>query len=424
MDTNDPDKDADGTRKAHYRKVFNVRKLQNVLLNIKNKLKAKPSASSQQNKQFDDLSSKSQQHIGRLAQRLEAISTSYSNPPQWPLWLGVIAIFIGVVFATLGFNADPFTKKDISSFIKEIGFAFVIAYIITITVEFSARREYNSLVLESNRMFSRNMYEYIYDVNLSEDVFDFVEKFIFKSKFVRIGVKINYTFKEIFESDFELDEKENKIEIIQEIAKNWMFVEVETTYWVKNLTSEVATYPAPLIVEKQINRIASDEILSSRIGLISFFAKDKYFTPDELKYADDKWEDDSRYLRYKFEVDLLPDEVCRISMVYRMVKNKTDSEFWRSLYICDNLQLTASFPREIKLQMDAVLPLAQPPSDSQAETNDGGSTIDADAEAGEKIHYERTLDRAECVIRHPLFPGNGVMMWWQPASEIDPEFLN
>lgn len=424
MDTHNSNEDANGTQKAHDRKSFNVRKLRDVLSNIQNKLKTKPSLSSQQNKHLEDTNSKSQQHIGRLAQRLESVSTSYKRPPQWPLWVGVIAIFTGVVFATLGFNADPFTKKDISSFIKELGFAFVIAYIITITVEFSARREYNSLVLESNRMFSRNMYEYIYDVNLSEDVFDFVEKFIFKSKFVRIGVKINYTFKEISEYDFDQEEIDQKKRIIEEIANNWMFVEVETTYWVKNLTSEIATYPAPLIVEKQINKIASDEILSSRIGLISFFAKDKFFTPGELKYADNKWEDDSRYLRYKFEVDLLPDEVCRISMVYRMVKNKTDSEFWRSLYICDNLQLTASFPRGVKLQMDAVLPLAEPPAETQAETVDDGPLKDDDPNAGEKIHYEKTLDRAECVIRHPLFPGNGVMMWWQPASEINPEFLN
>ncbi len=64
--------------------------------------------------------------------------------------------------------------ETIAILLQEVGFAFIIAYVIAVTVEFRVA-EIRNLVL------TKGIYEYIYGLNLPRDVFLNVEENIYNT---------------------------------------------------------------------------------------------------------------------------------------------------------------------------------------------------------------------------------------------------
>ena len=81
----------------------------------------------------------------------------------WTLGFGVIFILIGLAVIS-SISSMTFYQKMVYGALVEIGFAFVIAWVVGLTVEQGARREYDRYTQLKSKELSRDVFGYLYSV--------------------------------------------------------------------------------------------------------------------------------------------------------------------------------------------------------------------------------------------------------------------
>ena len=88
------------------------------------------------------------------------------------LFVGISLILFGVVFGTYGVDVWVLEKKDVASFLKELGFACIIGFLISVIIERAAREEeiriFDTFVKESGS----NVLKAVYGQNISQELFE------------------------------------------------------------------------------------------------------------------------------------------------------------------------------------------------------------------------------------------------------------
>ncbi len=93
--------------------------------------------------------------------------------PHWPLVVGLAFLFLGLA-ALLWGEPEEVWRKVVYAGISEIGFAFIIAWIVSIFVEQKARQEYTKEIMEREITLSKNIFNYLYSIRLPKSIFNSV----------------------------------------------------------------------------------------------------------------------------------------------------------------------------------------------------------------------------------------------------------
>ncbi|MBI2716918.1 MAG: hypothetical protein HYX37_21095 [Rhizobiales bacterium] len=335
--------------------------------------------------------------LQRIKTRLNAIANKYKRyPPTWPFIIGSLLIIAGIIYPTYGrelaYSQIGLDLKQVSAFLKELGFAFIISFVVAWLIEANARREYIQFVEETSQQLSVSIYEFLYNVNLPPKVFKLIEENLFKEQFMRENLKITYHVNELNSDDIS---KNVSAKTKLEMCASLLIFDVEVSYVVKNISGYSGNFPGAFTVEKELKEFFNPNSLVAKTGLLSLNIDGKYFNLAALNKTDKLAPDDERNKNFTFPIPLEAGQSKLVCLSYRMIKRKSDKELYRMLFICDSLTFAAHYPKSIRMIADPVLPLKQ-----QTDKN--------------LLYSEIDDGFIQCVISHPIFPGNGILMWWEP----------
>ena len=108
--------------------------------------------------------------IRTLSGKLESTSAllSFVSAPKWPLILGISLVFIGLIVLLLGSGQTSVAQKLTGALFSEFGFAFIIAFVLHMTVDLHAK-------IENEKQVSKGILSYIYGNGFDDDLFRHIE---------------------------------------------------------------------------------------------------------------------------------------------------------------------------------------------------------------------------------------------------------
>jgi len=281
---------------------------------------------------------------------------------------------IGVIFilvALLNYEKWPLAAP----FLKELGFAFVIAVIIIFTVEKFTRSRHEEAAHDLINDMNHSLFKAIFKRYIPETVFNEVEKCLIKANIFRTKYEVYYTLTSI---DPAIDDDRDRI--------NHVACESKTRYRLSNNTDGPVTHTVKSVFELPIDSAWHDDVkvLEAKIG-------NKVLTSEEITQHSDT--SDNKQLIFSYKLDFKPREEIDIFIKASLIKRTTDMEVWSSMLPSDGIKLTVSTPdRNIK--------------------------VCASANHHEKI-TEVTNDDATRVweLDHGIFPYQSIVFWWSKQQD-------
>ncbi len=225
--------------------------------------------------------------------------------------------------------------------------------------------------------------------------------------------------------------------LASDLISNWLIVDNIMSYKVKNIGTSEEIYTIPLTVEKNLSA-PEHSVLEPKLGFISIFDGATFKSRDEssetFDQADRELREPTKDLRaYAFPITIPPETSVDIRVHYRLLRRKIDKELWRSNYVSSSFHLTCTYPKGYKIALDPVLSVDFKQYLAGSETT-GRTTKSAGSQRGLKIksveensesssdlgvfvtHIDPKNQIAQCIVRHSIFPGNGVLIWWAPSN--------
>lgn len=214
-------------------------------------------------------------------------------------------------------------KKVISSFLKELGFAGVIALIVIFTVEsFSKARHMkhsNEFVENLIKKMNKGMFAAMYNKNLPESIFSEVEDVVLRTSVYRKNHKVDYVLSPL-------------------CGTHSLKATVESTYTLCNASNCSIEHEFVIALEKpldaQYNELCCVNVL--RIGKIIF---------SDTEINDNMIETDEQFL-FGTSIPLSAEEEIDISMKTTLVKLSTDTEILTSRVPSTGIDVSVRVPED------------------------------------------------------------------------------
>lgn len=255
------------------------------------------------------------------------------------------------------------------SLLHELGFAFIIALVISIGIEAYARSQHNKLVEKQMGDLKRDVLRESLGVVVSKNIFEEVKDLVLLSPFERSGHRSEYDLK-----------------VIEHNESKYMLCYVTTYYRVINRTNLSQDFPISCYIDKP-----AVPDLDGRVRVQSVFVDGKKINENELMNGDQAEPDTVTFKRFKHNILIESGDDADITISYTMVKELNDTEVWKSIYPGDGMTLCVRFPNEVKV-LDAHS-LHRLPVKKIAEVIEAGS-------------YTWTIDK-------PILPHQGIVFWWR-----------
>lgn len=291
---------------------------------------------------------------------------------------------VGAILLLLGLTYSAYDAHHFKSFwdyfflfLKELGFALIIAYFITVGIESSSRNRHNDHVTNQIDQIKRNVFDAVYKTRQDAGLVSLLETEIFKKGFFRTGYELQMTFEYVDKT-------------LEKTPESFLRVDVCSRFYVTNTTTTSSTFNYSTFVEKPF-----DESLQHQAVLNYLKVGDHVLTEDELKKADTSVDDTADFRKYAWPKQISGGEAIYVLAKYTIFKHARDSLNWQVLDSCDGLKLTVFHPKEIVIFGDAVHPC------SDSIDKSGGTEND------------QTFDLR---IDQPLLPRNGIQIWWSPSK--------
>lgn len=290
---------------------------------------------------------------------------------HWTAFVGAFLVFVGL-WLSFGPEKLTFYQKLGFGFVIEIGFAFLIAWGIGLTVELSTKREYNKYVQDQGRLLSQNVFGYLYSVHFPRSAFDVISKYIFSEPIIKTKIRLEC---ELQHSTIDLD---------------WVKMHCTFDYTLKNLSDNpVVDHPIRFYTSKVSGM---NEPNDPDVGLKSIMIGSKKISEDQFEALDKAADDEVGQQKFETKRTISAGEELRVRIAFTQHKRTNDNDLWQSNSICKNLELDFKYDsNEFDVFIEPIHPSNKFDTDQQL--------------AGAKTCRMVT-------INEPLLPKNGVFMWW------------
>lgn len=329
-----------------------------------------------------------------------------SGVPATLLLFGVILVLFGVLFGIQYEDGPPSLPIDTEryslawffhkiefvfawmgpSFIKELGFAFIIAAMVAHLIERKAHEERIILEKEAldnqNKKFedhldrvARGIFRALYKRNFDEEYTDIIEEIL----------EVPFYYRQ-YELNITLRNNENNPPAHKEILVDFNF-----RYTVCNISDNNQSFPFSLMIERLSGRPGEHPV--SKISFLSDGSLEEYTSPEELDKLDKKESDDENFKRYAQDISIDSNKCVSIHAKAKMEKARFDEFTWRIFQPADGLRINVICNVDgLRVNGVGIVP-----------TSSGSHQPELEQTA--PIGY--VLD-----LKKPMMPGHGGQIWW------------
>lgn len=284
--------------------------------------------------------------------------------------LGILVIVVSLALF-LSFPPKSWLEKLLYGFPLEIGFAFVIAWVVANLVESKARQEYDRYTQEKARLISQNVFGYLYSVNFPRSAFSVLEDFVFSPAIIKTYQKLDYEL------------------ITPEVEPGWVKMRCEFDYSLKNVSEKTVEHDLRFHFSK-IAGLNEPEV--EGLGLQSLVIGDQSIPSEQFDALDHAAEDEIGRQRFLVVRSIPANSELRVRVTFVQLKRVDDNDLYQSGSVCENLELKLRYdPTYFDVFIEPIHP---------------SNSFDSDIEpcGGDNCRIVR-IDQA-------LLPKNGVFMWW------------
>jgi hypothetical protein len=306
----------------------------------------------------------------------------------WPLVCGVVFISMGVLLEYsppeinvfgLHFGEIPL----VSLIFKELGVAFLIAYIIAILIEKKAREAQDRLFREQLHRVQKNVIEAVYAKKIPDDFLKYIETHLFEQKFYRKNLDVNYVIRSREDSTAEIN--------------------LTTAYEVTNNSYSTSSYEVRLSFEKPFRIDLPDHVKLKRLYVKAEASPKPLVDLDEkgieeaIRKNTIKRSDTSALINYSYAFDINPGAIFSVRIENTWLAKTDGYDFWRGAAPSDGI-CYAVYRTDENLNVHVV---AIHPEDPVKVFGGPGEAKQA---------WE---------IKSPLAPHQGFLVWWSPKIPVN-----
>jgi hypothetical protein len=284
----------------------------------------------------------------------------------------------------------------LDEFLKDLGFAFVIGWVISFAIEQASKEELKNIIEGRINEFSETIQARLKDIqhhvfhstyrrHIPLHFIDEIEKLVFDSEFIRRNNIWNYVLSVMRAPD--LDPSDPTLPDMPVV-----YAEVTMSYEVENITNDPLPFEVCVNLEKPPFKALERFVKVEEIRI-----NGKKLTPAELAEGLGADGGSSGATQFKKTIDVIPPKhSVRILGRCKTIKLQDDVELWRSLVMSEGMTLMVRFPKEAK------------------------------AKGAAAIHRIRIQEKTEtedaCVwsIEGPVLPQQGFVFWWRCSEEPGP----
>lgn len=291
----------------------------------------------------------------------------------------VAVVLTGALLISISIIVDIFYNQKSSGpsyyaaiFLKELGFAFIVAWLVSITIEQAASKWRSEEVSNQLNAIKENVFSAVFNVRQPDEMIDLLNRTIFRKAFYRQQYSVNVLFEYLPVSG----------------KPDMVFLDITSRFKAMNMTASPQKFKYAATIE-----IPYDRELANLAVLKSVSIDGVRLTDEQMAQAKANGADTDDFKRYAHEIPVLAKGSVTIVSNYTLVKHTRDALVWQVFDPCDGFRLTAVSPKDLVIYGDAIHPFA--PAEKS-----GGKIGDAKF----AIHVEQ-----------PLFPNHGVQLWWDKA---------
>jgi hypothetical protein len=285
---------------------------------------------------------------------------------------GILLVLAGVIYEEHGFNTtfSIFTRNDISSFLKELGFACIIGFLVSVIIERAARDEEVLIFDRYIKESGKNVLKAVYGHNVSDTLFDFLDKHILSLDFVRSEITLTFSVNVCKD----------------EIEGEYVKLTLQTALTIINISPTEKEFKGYVAVEK------TDAPRSTETNAIEYI---RTIPKDGRLKVDSAHEESSKFKKMNYSITVTPDKPLRVHALSTVSKLTTDSNIWRAAFVTEKCHITVHYPpEELELRFELM-----------------------HAEYDGEIHSLQSAGSIIIAIDQPLLPHNGIILWWSKKKQ-------
>lgn len=298
----------------------------------------------------------------------------------------VIALLIASVIeyyaGHLNLESWFYSTHTWSSFVRELGFAAFIAFVIMVTVEEINKKRQMADFRAERKALKRDVFAAVFGVGLPENVRHAVTRNVLGQRFYRTDSTCDY---EILPREFETANGGKKKGVL---------LKVYTSFTVKNVSHELADYDYAVFVEKP--QLSGLKEPLREVNIDSLIIDGVALSKAEIDEADAKAPDDSAK-RLARKITLRSGQQVKINSSFTAVRGFDDSELWITMLPNDGMKMSARFPVGVK-------------SFGAVALNSTPLAVTQNSPATGYFAWE---------LRNTALPYQGIMLWWRLTDEED-----
>lgn len=287
-----------------------------------------------------------------------------------------MVVFGHMIEAGQNVVAKLLSSWSIHVFMKELGFAGIIALILIGTIERFTRKRHERAADELVERINNDLFHAIYERYIPPELFTEVEKALMESNVYRKNHEVNYTL-----DNLNGTEKLGGLPCDRHIKCS-----VIAMYDLENITDHSVEHDIVLNLERPI-----DPEWEGHCKITEVEIDRRPLTPDEISKNTSKTE---AQIKFSHKVTLKPREVVPVITKATLIKRKLDQEVWSSRLPSDGIKLVVTVPaKDLEVQAHA-----HHHEELKQMVNTGVSTT--------------------WKLQYGMFPHQSVVFWWHPKQAI------
>jgi len=303
--------------------------------------------------------------IGILMAKMAGMIARLS-PLFWTLFFLIITVLIWTNGGATSVSSETLGWKAIAALISsELSIGFLVAWILIQFVDKPAKIEAEKDFSEKQAVLSHNIFQYLYGVELPDELFQLIEDKVLKTPFYRRNYTAHYNFIRRIENSF--------------------LIRVNLECDVYNITEEARDYEIVGGIEKPAEAHNS---ISEPLGLTEIFIDNVPVSQDDIIEAIAAKPNTDDEVTFKHIHRIPAKGRINVKLTVWMAKHTRDYEIFRVLESSDSVKMKLFFSEPIDIKAAPIHPNQE---FSHRHMSENSLSVDMD---------------------YPLAPHNGILLWW------------
>ncbi|MEM7472176.1 MAG: hypothetical protein AAF340_12565 [Pseudomonadota bacterium] len=292
----------------------------------------------------------------------------------WALLFGVFCVLVGLWLIS-SYEKLTFMQKMLFGGVTEVGFAFVIAWVVGQTFEKAAKAEYNEYIQKQEKSLSQNILMYLFDVDLTKGVFQVVSESVLSNPIVKKKQIVEYSI------------------IEEHTGTDWITVNCFFDYTLRNISNSDVFRDIRFHFAEPRSVGELEQQALTGLGLRSLEVGGSVYEKTKFSELVDHESAGVGQNCYSVRKKIASGEDLRVRVSFCQLKRSTDKEIWTTYDTCEALEVTFRC---------------------------NSANYECSIEA---LHPSRRFDTLspssppEGILRAtsstPLLPANGFVLWWE-----------